>query len=146
MVLKGTRITLRKFKKEDANEYLAIVNEPAIKQYVPFASPDDLEECKELIENYSDLDFINDFYFIIEENKTHKIIGSLLSFRTFSFSFDLSYLIGKDYRGNGYVLEALNLFIDYLSKNTNYRLLEITIDNTNTAYQKIMEKLNAKKM
>ena len=145
MVLKGNRITLRPFKEDDAKEYLKLSNDLEIKHYLPFASPDNLEECRELIENYSDLDFVNDFYFVIEHNKTNQIIGSLLSFRTLSFSLDTSYLIGENFRGKGYVLEALNLFIDYLSKNTNYKLLEMTIDNKNEASQRIMEKLKAKK-
>ena len=101
MVLKGNRITLRPFKEDDAKEYLKLSNDLEIKHYLPFASPDNLEECRELIENYSDLDFVNDFYFVIEHNKTNQIIGSLLSFRTLSFSLDTSYLIGENFRGKG---------------------------------------------
>lgn len=144
MVLKGDRVILRKFRKEDAEEYLKIANETAIKQYLQFASPDNFEECMELIENYSDLDFINDFYFVIEDRTTHQLIGALLCFRTSTFMLDTSYFIAKDYRGNGFILEALKVFIDYLSKNTVYETLFFMINNRNLASKKIMQKLGSK--
>jgi len=144
MVLEGKRIILRPFKKEDANEYLRIANEKSIKEYVPFASPDNLAETVELIQNYSELDFVNDFYFIIEDKSTHQLIGALLCFRTLSMDLDTSYFIAKNYRGNGFVLEALHVFINYLTKNTPYQSMHFMINNTNTASMKIMEKLGTK--
>jgi len=144
MVLQGDRIILRKFKKEDAEEYLAIANEIEIKKFLPFASPDNLEECVELIENYCDLDFVNDFYFILEDKSTHHLIGALLCFRTTTFTLDTSYFISKDYRGNGFILEALKVFIYYLSKNTVYKTLFFMINNKNLASKKIMQKLGSK--
>lgn len=144
MVLKGDRIILRKFKKEDAEEYLKIANETAVKQYLSFASPDDLEECIELIENYSNLDFINDFYFVIEDRIIHQLIGALLCFRTTTYTLDTSYFIAKDYRGNGLILEALEVFIDYLSKNTVYKTLFFMINHNNLSSKRIMEKLGSK--
>lgn len=144
MVLEGKRIILRPFKKEDAKEYLEIANDSAIKKYLHFASPDTLEESIELLENYCSLDFINDFYFLIEEKSTHQLIGALLCFRTSTFMLDTSYFITKGYRGNGFILEALEVFIDYLSKNTLYDTLFFMINNRNLASKKIMEKLGAK--
>lgn len=144
MVLMGERIILRKFKKEDANEYLKIANEKAVKEYIPFASPDNLKECIELIENYCELDFINDFYFIIEDKTSHQLIGALLCFRTSTFMLDTSYFIAKNYRGNGFIIEALEVFIDYLSKNTIYDTLFFMINNRNLASKKIMKKLGSK--
>ena len=144
MVLEGKRIILRPFKKEDANEYLKIANDIDIKQYLPFASPDTLEESIELIENYCELDFVNDFYFVIEDIQTHHLIGALLCFRTSSFMLDTSYFIAKDYRGNGLILEALEVFIDYLSKNTVYKTLFFMINHNNLASKRIMEKLGSK--
>ena len=143
MVLQGNRIILRKFKKEDAKGYLKIANDIAIKQYLPFASPDTLEETIELIENYCDLDFVNDFYFIIEDKSNHQLIGALLCFRTTMYTLDTSYFIAKDYRGNGLILEALKVFIDYLSKNTVYKTLFFMISHNNLASKRIMEKLGS---
>ena len=144
MVLNGERILLRPFKEDDAEEYLNLANEETIKQYLPFASPDNLEECIELIDNYSDLDFINDFYFVIEDKSTHRLIGALLCFRTSSFMLDTSYFIGKEFRGNGLALEVLEVFINYLSKNTVYKTLFFMINNRNLSSKKIMEKLGSK--
>lgn len=145
MVLQGNRILLRKFKKEDAEEYFKISNETGVHKYLPYASPQDLAESKELMENYITYDFINDFYFVIEEISTHRMIGSLTSYRTTSIALNVSSFIGKDFRKNGFGLEALNLFIDYLSKNTNYKSLVFTIHDGNEASLKVMQKIGAKK-
>ena len=144
MVLEGKRIILRPFQKEDASEYLKIANDIAIKQYLQFASPDTLEESIELIENYCNVDFVNDFYFVIEDIQTHQLIGALLCFRTSSFVLDTSYFLSKDYRGNGIILEALEVFIKYLSKNTVYKTLFFMINPNNSASKRIMEKLGSK--
>ncbi|MBR6504583.1 MAG: GNAT family N-acetyltransferase [Clostridia bacterium] len=144
MVLKGERILLRPFKKEDAEEYFKIANDTIIKKYIPFASPDTIEECTELIDNYINLDFINDFYFVIEDLHTHQLIGAVLCFRTTSFTLDTSYFIAKNYRGNGFILETLEVFIDYLSKNTSYKTLFFMIKKDNLASKKIMKKLGSK--
>lgn len=146
MVLEGKRIILRPFKKEDSKEYLKLVNDVAIKQYLSFASPDTLEESIELLENYCEVDFVNDFYFVIEDTKTHQLIGALLCFRTSTFILDTSYFIAKDYRGNGFVIEALKVFIDYLSKNTAYNTLFFMINNKNLTSKKIMQKLGSEKI
>jgi len=143
MVLKGDRILLRPFKKEDVTAYLSITNDLEIKKFLPFTSPDNLGECIELIENYYNLDFINDFYFAIEELETHQLIGGLLSFRTTTFVLDTSYFIAKDYRGNGLILEALQVFINYLSENTVYKTLFFMINHNNLSSKRIMEKLGA---
>lgn len=146
MVLEGKRILLRRFKNEDVKEYFKIATDESMKKYLPYASPDDLEECIELIENYSNLDFINDFYLIIEDKDSHQMIGAILSFRTSALELDTSYFIGKDFRGNGFVIEALQVFIDYLSKNCIYKTLFFMIKNDNLPSTKIMEKLGATKI
>ena len=76
---------------------------------------------------------------------THRMIGSLTSYRTTSIALNVSSFIGKDFRKNGFALESLNLFIDYLSKNTNYKLLVFTIHDSNEASHNVMKKIGAKK-
>lgn len=145
MVLQGKRIILRKFQIGDAREYLKLTNDYSIRRYVPFACPDDLNESIELLENYSNVDFKNDFYFLITDKKTKKIIGCLQSFKTTSNTLDTTYFIFPDYRGKGYCLEALKVFINYISTHTNYSLLEFTIRKNNKSSQKIMKKLSVQK-
>lgn len=146
MVLEGKRIILRPFKKEDAKDYLKIANDSAIKEYVSAASPYTLEESLELLKYYCKVDFLNDFYFVIEDIQTHQLIGALLCYRSTSFMLDISYFIEKDSRGNGLILEALEVFIEYLSKNTCYKTLFFMIKKDNLASKKIMKKLGSVKI
>jgi len=146
MVLEGKRISLRKFTKEDTYEYLRATDDFAIKRYVPFAHPNNLDESEELIKTYSTVDFKNDFYFLIVDNQSQKMLGSLLCFKSSSNTLNVSYLIFPNFRGKGFCLEALFIFINYISKNTNYKLLEFSVRSGNKASKKVMKKLRAKKV
>jgi len=143
MVLEGTRIILREFRKEDKENYLKIANESSIKKYVPFSSPDNLKECAELMKYYSNMDFVNDFYFLIEDKITHQLVGALLCYRTETFALDVSYFIAKDFRGNGLILEALKLLGSYLLEQTVYKTMFFMIKKDNLPSIKVMEKLGA---
>lgn len=144
MVLEGKRIILRPFKKEDSVDYFKVSSEKSIKKYLPYASANTLKECDDLVNNYSTMDFINDFYFVIEEKQTHQIIGSLLAFRRLSTSLEICYLIGNEYRGKEYCVESLNIFIEYLKQHTIYKTLLFDVCKSNISSLTIMKKINAK--
>lgn len=66
MVINTNRLILRPFKVEDATSFYEITQDKAIKEYVPYASPESVEESQQyIITYYANGDFIHDFYFIL---------------------------------------------------------------------------------
>lgn len=107
--LETSRLLLRPFLMKDAKEYFTLTRDEFIKKYVPGASPDTLQEIEELFSTYYlNGDFIHDFYFIIENKKTHDIVGAIHITENFSRKdFSCAYFIGAKYRKQGYMKEAL---------------------------------------
>lgn len=57
---------------------------------------------------------------------------------------NLGYWIGKDYRGNGYVLEAIKKLIDLSFKELKVRKIEAGVYSPNKASQKVLLKVGFK--
>lgn len=141
VVLQSEEILLRRFSMEDVDDYYQVAHDPLVKQFVQYAHVETKGEAIELLSNYKTYDFVNDFYFAICDAKSGKIIGALLAFRTFSRILEVCYFIGSQYRGNGFCLKALQLFIDYLESNTPYSILFFNVRSDNIPSRNIMRKL-----
>ena len=111
------RLILRPFKLADAKDYYNITRDSEIKKYVSYACPDSISETIENIKScYSQADFERDFYLIIEEKETGKIIGSLSLTENFSMEYyEVCYFITSDSRNKGYMKEALSYFLNNIS-------------------------------
>lgn len=147
MIIQTERLQLRPFTLGDAEEYFKIVSSSQdIQEFVPFAYESTVDEIRQAIsECYSVGNFKDDFYLIIEEMISHKIIGAIIAVRIFGKNLDLSILLGRDFRHKGFMFEAMNGFINYL-KGTNYSYLSLCINNKNIASQNLAHKLGAVKV
>ena len=99
MIIQTERLQLRPFTLGDAEEYFKIVSSSQeIQEFVPFAYESTIEEMRQAIsECYSVGNFKDDFYFIIEEMISHKIMGAIIAVRIFEKNLDLSILLGRDF-------------------------------------------------
>lgn len=125
--IETSRLILRPFQLSDAEEYFRITRNYAIKKYVPGACQDTLEECRNDIDNvYSKGDFDHDFYYIIEEKKSHKIVGAIIC--VLIHNYDVSGFIDQYHRKMGYMFEALHAFVNNMPKGGALEF-EIHVDN-----------------
>ena len=140
MVIYTNRLVLRPFKVEDANIFYKITQDKAIKDFVPYASPDSPEEAVQDISTYySKGDFIHDFYFIIELKSTKEIIGALIVTQDSVGEFDMSLIIAQNHRQKGYMKEAIIAFMQNMPSNSN---LIFVIENNNQASLTLMSHLD----
>lgn len=147
MLLQSERILLRKFDLRDFKKYYLATQDEEIKTFLPYAYGDTLEITKNLIRNYSGVDFKNDFYFAIEDKESNNIIGAILAFRSYRIDLlDVSYFISKSFRGHEYCLEALKIFCEFLRLTTNYVCLEFAIRPENSNSKNVMKKLGSKEV
>lgn len=125
------RLLLRPFHMSDANAFFTMTRDIEIQQYVPFACSEFLIETKfDILTFYSKGDFVHDFYYIIENRKTHEMLGALIITQNIEKEFDMSLIIDKNHRRKGYMSEALLGFINSMQKNS---VLSFVIKKTNIA-------------
>lgn len=139
-IIESERLLLRKFTLNDAKDFYKIIRDRKIKRYVPIACLKTLKETQETINNYySHCDCMQDFYLVIEDKQSHKIIGAIFAFGLLaSKTFEMDILIAKRQRRKGYMTEALLAFISNLPKGSE---LFFVVDKTNKASLKTVSKL-----
>lgn len=139
-VIESERLLLRKFKLEDAEDFYKMTRNRAIKKYVPVANMENLKQTiKTINEYYSYCDCVQNFYLVIEDKISHKIIGAIFAFGLLaSNKFEMNILIARKHRKKGYMTEALLSFISSLPKGSE---LFFVVDKKNTASLRTVSKL-----
>lgn len=140
-VVESERLQLRQFELSDVEEYYQMTLDPLIQTYVPFACEQTLENTYEAFEMcYSVKNNPYDFYLILENKTSRKIVGAIIStaITTTPLSLDVCIFTGAEYRRQGYMLEALLAFKDALPKSTK---LIFTVDKENQASLNTIRKL-----
>ncbi|MEA3248584.1 MAG: GNAT family protein [Nanoarchaeota archaeon] len=147
MELKGERIILREYRKEDVGRIVEIANNKKIAKNLAgiFPYPYTLDEAKKWIEIATSPEKINT-HFVIEFER--EMIG------TISFSVKeaerkgtavCGYWIGEDCWGKGFATEALKLMLDYAFKNYDIRRMEAGVYSWNPPSANVLEKCGFKK-
>ena len=111
-----SNLILRTFQMTDASDYFNMVQDPSIQKYTEGAYIDNLPETEFCFKTiYTKPDLKNDFYIAIEEKASHKLAGAIIVVRTINQTYEASYFIGENFRGKGYMKEALQQFLNVIS-------------------------------
>lgn len=140
-VVESERLLLRQFDLADVEEYYQMTQDPLIQSYVSFACENTLEDTYEAFELcYSVKNNPYDYYLIMEDKTSHKIVGAIIStaIKTSPLVLDVCILTGARYRQQGYMSEALTAFVGAVPKETE---LLFAIKKENTASLKTVTKL-----
>lgn len=143
MIILTSRLMLRPFDMDDLDEFFEVTRSEEIRKYVAYAYAEDKRELAANIRIYQDGDFINDFYFLIEELNTMNIIGAIIATKDRDNNLEVAYLLGEKYRRKGYMTEAMREFIKEIAIGLNYNLVFV-IERNNEASIKTALKLGAK--
>lgn len=138
--IESERLLLRPFTIADAESYFQMTSDATIRKYVPYCWKKTLEEMKELILDYSRGDFTRDFYVVIEDKKSHELVGAIIAvaLRTKPLELDMAILIDVNHRKKGYMSEALKAFSRSVPKPA---YLSFMIKEENIASLKTIAKL-----
>ena len=140
-VVESERLLLRQFDLADVEEYYQMTRDPLIQHYVSHACETSIEETYEAFEIcYSVQNNPYDFYLVLVDKKTQKIVGAIIStaIKTSPLILDVGILTGAEYRKQGYMFEALLAFKDALPEGTE---LLFAIRKENLASIKTVTKL-----
>lgn len=140
-MVESERLLIRPFEIADTKEYYQMTRDPLIRKYVPFACENTLAETYNTIDMfYSHGDCVSDFYLVLEEKQTHKIVGAIIAtaIKTTPLTLDVCILTDVNARRKGFMFEALSAFKDALPKSTE---LIFVVDKKNDASKNTVTKL-----
>ena len=131
MELETNRLILRKFRENDINEAAEYLKDIEVMKYIekPFTN----KETKDFIRKYG----INNtplIYALYEKNE-RKVIGHII-FHSFDSSdtYELGWIIGREYWGKGYCIEISKAVIEYGFNKMNLKkiIAETVKENKNS--------------
>ena len=129
--IETSRLILRPFTMTDASDFFNITRDDGIQIYVPGCYFDSLKETEEVFKNsYTKGDFKRDFYLAIEDKIHHSLVGSLIITQDSKLNYyDSCYFIKESERKKGYVVEALNAFLENFPISDSTFIFHIEKDN-----------------
>ena len=115
-VIETQRLRLRPFSIHDTRDFFHMTGRSDINKNVSEARlNDDHGDCVERITNvYSVCDFEYNFYFVIEEKYSRRMIGAI--FCSLVHDFNTEFFIYDYFRNEGFMHEALAAFIDFMPR------------------------------
>lgn len=138
--IKTDRLILREPKSSDKEELFYLLNDKDTKKYVALFDFEDIDDLDFLLS--VPVDYENDFFYIIQNNKKEEIIGMIYAYISIGYVANVIYATKSDQRKKGFMSEAIKAFINYLYNKKDINYVCFTIHISNTASQKVMEKLN----
>lgn len=140
-VVESERLRLRQFELSDVEEYYQMTRDPLIQTYVPYAYETSVKKTYNAFKQYySSNNNPYDFYLILEDKSSKKIVGAIIStaITTMPLSLDVCILTAAECRRKGYMFEALLAFKDAIPKSTE---LLFTVDKENIPSLNTIRKL-----
>lgn len=140
-MIESDRLILRQFQLDDAEAYFKMTRDRAIQKYIPYVVEDSIKDMRNIIKiYYTKCDFEQDFRLILEDKKTHSIVGAILAdaIQKEPLILDVSILTDYKFRRKGFMFEALTAFISSLPKGTT---LSFIVFQDNTASKATITKL-----
>lgn len=140
-VVSNDKITLRQIQNSDVNDIIGISFYDAIQATT-------LEQAIEMNSKINqDYEDGNSIHWGIFENKTNKIVGTCGYYRGFeNGKGELGCVLLPQFRGQGFMSEAMLLAIDFGLKNMNLKKIWAITSQKNQKASQLMERLNFKKI
>ncbi len=142
--LETTRLILRPFKKEDAEDVFECwESDPDVAKYMFWTSHNDIEKTKEWIAFEIGQIEKEDWYrFAIELKGTKELIGTALIYYEEEVScWEIGYNLGKKYWGKGYITEAMEKVIEFAVEQLAISQIVGRYAKENPASGNVMKKL-----
>lgn len=135
--LEETTVELVEIQSSDVREFYRIAHNEDVKKFVKILYPEDMEEANIIIEMLMDSsNYIS--YKIL--NCKGEFVGIILGEKKGKGTIDVSYFIGKEFRGHGYCTVAVSELEKKL-KEQNFKGVQFAIDPKNKNSQKVMRRL-----
>lgn len=139
------RLIVRKWKKSDFKDLFEYAKDEETTMFVRWKNYTDVEQAKEridlLLAKYAENGVVNDY--AIELKDEHKVIGSIgiVNYQEKCNGIvEIGFVLNKNYRGNGYMTEALKGFLRAVRDSNVANRIEIKCDVLNIKSSNVMKR------
>lgn len=139
-----TNVTLVPFIKEDTVEYLKLANEVEVGKFFKLAYCRNKSEANDIIDLFTTSEDYIAFKIL---NCKNQLVGTIVGEKKErKKTIEISYFIGKDFRGRRYCENAIIEYAKHIAKNFSqkYKCLEFCISIINYPSKKVMNTLGIK--
>lgn len=132
------RITLRPISYQDADNLFLLRSNPIVNQHLERTPPSKLSDVVDFIQKIKEGQKTNrSFYWIIEEKLSGAFLGTICLFNMDleAKTVEMGYELLPQFHGKGYMSEAVDAVINYVSNNLNIHTITAfsAIGNENSA-------------
>lgn len=148
-LLETVRLILRPIKQDDVEPIFSCwMKDENVSRYMFWKASDDIKEALSFVE-FELANIENELWFrwIIEKTDTKEIIGTCLIYFNDDVGenhWDVSYNLGANYWGNGYITEAMKRVMKFAETTLDLDKCITTYAKVNTFSGKVLEKLGFK--
>ncbi len=147
-MLEGKSVRLRGFELNDAPKILEHFNDIEIRRFMDMPAPHSQEQEEQWIRNTWDARKTGrGHYYAIEHKKSKQLIGGCALFNIDKINRRgelMLVLYNKEYWGQGFGTEALQLLFHFGFKHINLNKVDLYTHDTNKRAQRVYEKLGFK--
>ena len=135
--LDETNVKLVKIQESDLEEFYRIAKEREVEKFVKICYPEDFEEAKIILEMFTE---DTNYIALKIQNDNNEFVGIIIGEEKSREIIEISYFIGKEFRGHGYCTLAVKEFRKIL-KDRGYKEVQFAIASNNKNSQKDMKRL-----
>ena len=147
-MIKTRRLNLRKFEKEDIQDFYNIFSRQEVVKYLPFSTlsfQEAEEKLNKIINEFSDL-YQSPMKFIlaVEIKEIKKVIG-WVGCGPIPFdqkNTEIFYAFNSDFWGEGYAFEAAQALLHFLLTDKEFENIYALVDEDNNGSVNVLKKLN----
>jgi [ribosomal protein S5]-alanine N-acetyltransferase len=137
--LRGQRLTLRQLERDDASALFEILSDREVMRFWSSGPHTDVDETRRYIAWNADCDAEHICWAITHDGTT--ALGWVILIPRRTRNYEIGYILGRSYWGQGYVYEAASLALDFAFSNLSARRISADTDPENNASIRVLQKL-----
>ncbi|TCC10480.1 GNAT family N-acetyltransferase [Kribbella soli] len=142
MFARTDRLTLRRFKPTDAEQFAAYRSDPQVARFQSWDAPVPLAEAQRTVERFAEGDPEAPGWFQYAVDLDGVLIGDLgLNLHENLMQADLGFTLASEYQGHGYASEAVRGLLHHLFVDRELHRVSAECDARNTASARLLERV-----
>lgn len=142
------RLVIRRFTPDDIQDVLGFVSQPSVAKATSqriLATKEGVREYIDLQNSYQPFEENKVFELAIERKEDSKVMGFVGMIFEGGELGEMGWVLGEEYRGQGYATEAARALMDYGFRSLGLHRIHADTSTNNTPAWKVMERLGMKR-
>jgi ribosomal-protein-alanine N-acetyltransferase len=142
------RLVIRRFTYDDISDVLRFASQPSVAKVTAQriqASEEGVKKYIDLQNSYQPFEEDRVFELAIERKEDGKVIGLLGLIRQDQRQGEMGWVLGVEYRGQGYATEAARALMDYGFNSLGLHRIQADTSTDNPAAWRVMERLGMRR-